>query len=88
MDTFNPDDINPAILLEIEDVHREFTRLSILITSVRFLRHGVTIIGKKKNGTTCGVNIRFNNPNATPSAQYFNLPWFERLQVSPRPTRI
>ena len=83
MDTFDPEDINTIILINIENVEREFNRLNITITSVRFLRHKVAIYGKKANGTNVGCTIRFDIPNSPPSARYHNLPWFERLQARP-----
>ena len=86
MNIFNDDDVNPFILLHINEIHREFTRLGIEITSVRFLRHRVTIIRKKRNGKTAGVSICFNTPNAPPIARYFNLLWPERYQARPRVT--
>ena len=78
MGTFNDDDINPFILLIIDDIHRDFTRLHIDITSVRFLRHKVVIIGKRNDGTNVGATARFDIPNAPPRVCYHNLPWHER----------
>ena len=83
MDTFNPDEVNPFILITIERVEREFTRSRICITSVRFLRHKVAIVGKKENGTNVGCTIRFDIPNRPPLARYHNYPWFERVQARP-----
>ena len=78
MDTFNDEDVNPFILINIEDVHREFTRLRIELTSVCFLQHKVVIIEKRRDGTNVGVTIRFDIPNAPPQARYHILTWQER----------